>query len=330
MLDFLENKRVLFVTTKNLDYIRNTQEIELLKEKAASLAVIGSYDKSYIKRLFSVFGKLLKINIKDFDISFVGFSPQLIVPFWKKLRKKELAIDFFISLYDTFVWDRKKFKDNSLLAKYLKALDRKTLKAADYIVTDTKAHGRYFAEELGADAHKEYTLYLKANRSIYYPREQKKTPELQDKFVVLYFGSILPLQGISVILDAVHLLRNEERIYFYIVGPVNRKDRDPLDNVSYFEWLSQEELAEKISQADLCLAGHFNDQINKAKRTIPGKAYIYRAMKKPMILGDNPANHELFDEKDDGIYYVKMGDSKALAEKILELSKKDREKRGIE
>lgn len=39
---------------------------------------------------------------------------------------------------------------------------------------------------------------------------------------------------------------------------------------------------------------------------ISAKAYIYHAMGKPMILGDNPANHELFDG-DNKVTFVEMG-----------------------
>ena len=88
------------------------------------------------------------------------------------------------------------------------------------------------------------------------------------------------------------------------------------DNIAYIDWLPQEQLAQYIGQADLCLAGHFHAEIAKAKRTIPGKAYIYKAMKKPMILGDNPANRELFHQNADTVF-VEMGSAKALADAIL-------------
>lgn len=321
MLEFLKQKKVLFITTKNLDYIRNSQEIELIKKQASSWEIIGSYEKSYAKRLFYVYRKLLCVKMKEYDISFVGFAPQLIIPFWKRLRKKELAVDFFISMYDTFVCDRKKFKANSLPAKLLKKIDRKTLATADYIITDTKAHGKYFAEELGADEKKEYTLYLEADKKIYYPRIQKKEEELKDKFIVLYFGSILPLQGVPVILNAIERLKARRDIYFYMIGPLGENIKKPdSENVTYIKWLPQEELAKKISEADLCLAGHFNKDIEKAKRTIPGKAYIYEAMEKSMVLGNNQATRELYDEKDGKSYFVEMGNPEALAEKILLLA----------
>ena len=41
-----------------------------------------------------------------------------------------------------------------------------------------------------------------------------------------------------------------------------------------------------------------------------------------MILGENPANHELYSEKDPGIIFVEMGSGRKLAEKILESAEK--------
>ena len=37
MIPHIRGKKVLFITTKNLDYIRNTQERVLLEEQALSL-----------------------------------------------------------------------------------------------------------------------------------------------------------------------------------------------------------------------------------------------------------------------------------------------------
>lgn len=317
-----ENKRVLFVTTKNLDYLRNVQEIELIKETCKDITVIGSSEKSYFKRLFKVYTSLIKTKKSSFDLSFVGFAPQLVVPVFKsKLKKSPLYIDFFISMYDTLCLDRQKFKPNSLVGKLLKSIDKKTLGAADVIISDTKAHAEFFVSELGADADKINTLYLKADESIYYPRE--KSDDNPNCFTALYFGSILPLQGVDVVLKAADILKNEKDFRFIIVGPVSDKFSKPQsENIEYHDWLSQEALAEKIAQSDLCLAGHFNEKIGKAKRTIPGKAYIYRAMQKPMILGENCANHELYNDTDEGIYFVKMGDADALAALIKDIKAK--------
>ena len=43
-----------------------------------------------------------------------------------------------------------------------------------------------------------------------------------------------------------------------------------------------------------------------------------------MILGENPANHELYSEKEKGIYFVEMGSGEKLAEKIDEIKRKNK------
>lgn len=324
-MDMYKEQRVLFVTTKNLDYLRNTQEIALLKQIAKEVHVIGSHKKSYPARLLNVYWQLLRYPRKQFDQVFVGFAPQLVIPLFKwKFKNKGIGIDFFISVYDTLVFDRKRFKAHSAAARILKWIDTITIQAADHVISDTKAHGNYFIEEFGLSADKLQVLYLEADKSIYYPREQVKPERMKKRFTVLYFGSVLPLQGLDIILDAVDLLKENKNLYFVIIGPIDEKYHKPQsDTVEYHDWLSQEELADYINNADLCLAGHFNKDIYKAKRTIPGKAYIYAAMGKPMILGDNPATHELYREDMPGIYFVEMGDSKVLADTILMVAEKE-------
>lgn len=312
---------VLFVTTKNLDYIRNSQEIALLKQHAASLKIIGSSHSSYLKRLLTVWIELFKTPSKSFSVVFTGFAPQLIVPlfFWK-FRKAVLIEDFFISFYDTLVHDRQKFSAKSIFGRFLHWLDEATIRQADYIICDTKAHGAYFCEEFSADPKKVTPLYLKADTSIYYPRPKRSSED--GSFRVLYFGSILPLQGLPVILQAIDRLKDIPYLTFTVIGPIPDTMKKPSGSrIRYINWLTQEQLAEEIADADLCLAGHFHASIQKARRTIPGKAYIYEAMKKPMILGDNPATRELQNQFQVPVYYVPMGDSGALAECIRQLAK---------
>ncbi len=315
----VKDQNVLFITTKNTDYLRNVQEMKLLEKTAKSVTVLGYRDKSYVKRLVKLYFRLLFMSVKAFDAVFIGFAPQLILPFFSfKFRHQHIIMDFFISVYDTLVFDRKKFSAASVFGKLCKWLDKACIHKADEVVCDTDAHGDYFSSEFDMPRDKIRTLYLEADTSIYYPRPADKPAEIGDAFTVLYFGSVLPLQGYDVILKAMELLSERDDMMFYFIGPVkNKADAPQSDRIKYIEWLSQTDLATHIGCADLCLAGHFNADINKAKRTIPGKAYIYEAMDKPMILGDNPATHELYSEDDKHIF-VEMGSAEKLAAKILE------------
>ncbi len=41
LVSLIEGKKVLFISTKNRDYLRNVQEIRLLEEHAAEVTVIA-------------------------------------------------------------------------------------------------------------------------------------------------------------------------------------------------------------------------------------------------------------------------------------------------
>ena len=167
---YIENKRVLFISTKNLDYIRNVQEIRLIKESGAECVVIGSYSSNYFIRLFSVFIKLFLVRMARFDTVFIGFAPQLVFPFFVwKFKKVSVVIDFFISFYDTLCFDREKIKADSAIGKMIYYIDKRTLQLADVVVCDTNAHGQYFCGAYQISAEKFFTVYLQADTSIFHP-----------------------------------------------------------------------------------------------------------------------------------------------------------------
>ncbi len=321
MIASIKDKNVLFITTKRLDYIRNTQEIRLLEQNTAKYRIIGSNENRYLFRLIRVYIQLLFTSVKPFDTVLIGFAPQLILPFFAwKLGRKYRIIDFFISLYDTFCCDKRIIRPGSPLGRLLHMVDTYTLAHADVIICDTKCHGNYFVEEFHADRAKLQLLYLEADPSIYHPMSVAKPEAIKNRKTVLFFGSMLPLQGYPLILRAFYALRDRSDYYFYFIGPLPRSAKcqvQDMPNLFLQDWLMQEDLARCIALADLCIAGHFADNIEKAKRTIPGKAYIYRAMKKPMLLGDTPANHEFFTS-DQNTIFIPTGSADTITDAILQ------------
>ena len=321
LINTLSGRKVLYIATKNKDYIRIQQEINLIKKYSKEFQVIVSDKRNYLQRIIEVYKLLFFTSIKSYDIVFISFMPQMVVPFWKwKFKKKLVIVDFFISIFDTLVDDRKKVSSETMMAKVLHYIDRITVKNADFVICDTKAHGKFFSDEFGITLNKLVVLYLEADNSLYHPMRLERPEILKDKFVVLYFGSILPVQGIEVVLDAIGILKEQNNIYFIIIGPVNENYQKVIsDTVMYIEWLPQQELAKYIAYSDLCLAGHFSINVGKANRTIAGKTYIYQAMEKPIILGDSDANREIFHQEDKKIYFVPRGNGEALANQIYRI-----------
>ncbi|MGO9020218.1 MAG: glycosyltransferase [Syntrophobacteraceae bacterium] len=332
LLKITDGRNVLFITPSDADYIRNRQEINILQKSAQHLDIIAPKDihgvsPTGIMRILSINLKVLAANIKKYDVIFIGGIPQLIVPIIQfRVRKKVLIIDFFISVYDTLVHDRQVLSPPNPLSRILKKLDMNALKAADRVIVDTREHAAYFSGMFGVDPGKMTVIYLEADTQIYHPQNVERPSDLRDKFVVFFFGAMNPLQGAEVILESARLLEEHGSIAFIIIGPYEKirgfERYSKLKNVRFAaRWLPQTEIANYIAMSDVCLAGHFNAAVEKAARVIPGKAYSYLAMERPVIFGDNPANRELFSTDTKNVHFVKMGDPAALADKILELAR---------
>ena len=338
-----------------------------MEKEAAQFRVYSSEDHNPITRALHLRSKMRKIDLEGVDVVILGFLPQLITgPCIKKIakaykkngnivridnkenvvKKPDIVAEMFLSLYDTVVQDRHIFRDGGMFAALLKRMDGKTIEAADLVVTDTKANADYLAKLYGASREKFETLYLEADRKIYYGissleedypenetdnRNNEKTSK--DAVVarsVLYFGTGLPLQGTDIVLEAFNIAdkeisnQSDNNVRFTYVGSLGKIPKEEIkkaqlsDRIELIDWLPQARLARKVALADICIAGHFNPDIEKANRTIPGKAYIYEAMNKKMILGDTAANHEIFAE-DYRHIFVERGDPQKLAETIIRL-----------
>ena len=326
--DFTKNnhreKTALFTCGMEIQYPRTSPILNSLK-KYYKVREITSRHSSDIFRLLKLwvclfFEFLLQ---KKYDLIFVGYLPQPLMPLIKFFKRDQLIIDPLISIYDTLCLDRKSFKPNSLVGKLSFWFDKKSFQWADKITTDSQIHGDYFSELFNIPRNKFYTFYNGVDENIFYPRKIEKT---DDKFTIFFPSSYLPLHGLDIIIKAVKLLSDEKDIIFQMVGRgpmrsvIQKMARDlGLNNIEFIDWIPYEETPKAIAQSDICLGGHFSDN-QKAKRVISGKTFLFLAMRKPTIIGESPATQALFKHGHD-VYMCQMENEKALARAILELFK---------
>lgn len=273
--------------------------------------------KNYFVRYIKVLIKFLLKRKNDFDIIFIGFLGQPLVPIIKWLSDKPIIFDAFISMYDTVCFDRKKLKPESIGGKFLYWLDKYSCELADKVILDTSTHIDYFINEFRLDRKKMKRIYVGTDDQMFYPRGNIQN----SNFTVEFHGSFLPLQGVQNIIRAAKILENED-IKFKIIGK-GQTYRDALKlskeleikNITYVDWVKYEELPEDIASADICL-GIFGET-NKAKRVIPNKVFETIAMRRPLITMDSQAIRELLTDKENCI--LCKSDSESLASAILEL-----------
>ena len=323
--------KILFISGREPAYVRNAMMLKCLEKNGVEIIDCSDSSASYPARFLRVIPNFLSKRNASFDCVFVGFFGQPLVPIIKKLTKKPIIFDAFLSAYDTMCFDRKRFRPASLAGKFFYWLDKHSCENSDRILLDTNAHIDYFINTFGLPREKFHRIFVGADDSVFYPREVNREDKL---FRIFYYSSYLPLHGTEYIIQAAKILERNKEIEFKIVGKGPQlikmrrlARRIGITNVDFTDWIPYEELPLEIAKADICLGGHFSD-IEKAKRVIAGKTFQFIAMKKPVIVGDCPGNRELFNHKEN-TFMVKMADAAALADAILEVRNNEALRRQI-
>lgn len=312
--------KVFFACGAERDYVRNRVLVRALR-RSYTVRVRGSDSKRYPVRLASVIPRVLTATGRH-QFHVAGFLGQPLVPFMWARGMRPLVLDAFVSVYDTLVLDRGQHGTASPVARVTHWLDSWSMHKADLVLTDTPAAARFMAAEFGADPARLVPVPVGADESVFTPREH---PAGNGAITVLYLSTYLPLHGVPAVVEAAHLLR-DENVRFVLVGKgFERPKADALArkhslaNIEFIDWVPFEDLPDLIAGCDIFLGGHFSHGNEKARRVVPGKVYQGLAMQRPVILGDCEANREWFTDGETA-RIVPMADPAALAGAISELA----------
>jgi len=282
--------------------------------KAAGLHVLdcSSEKKSFLRYLVSFF-KFLKYKSKC-DVIFVGFLGQFLVPLVKLFTRKKIIFDAFVSVYQTMVFDRKKFRPNGLFSKLSRFIDEYSCRCADVVFLDTQQHIDFFASEYSLPREKLNKLLVGSDDTIMFPQDLPAN----EPFTVHFHGEFQALHGIEYIIRAAKLL---PEIQFQIMGRGRMlnaclKEAEDASNIRFLPPCGYEQLPKYIARADISL-GIFG-ATQKAQRVIPHKVYEAMACRKAIITADSPAAEELLVDGEHALF-CKPADHQGLADAIKKL-----------
>lgn len=274
-------------------------------------------------------GLQLRTQAANFDVLYVPPFRHRDVAFVRRnCAGKPVVFDPLIGNYLTRVidygwWWRRPFA-------YLR--DRYRFGQADALLFDTNAHCAWTMRKLGFDESHCYTLYIGADTHLLPDLSASRTtqyrfPSNEQPICVGFYGTLVPLQGVEVIIEAMYRLRNRTDICFELIGDHgNRADlrrlreQYPNSQAVYIDYLPFEELLSRLHRYDLCL-GIFGSSM-KAEVVIPNKVYHYAALGKPIISRDTLAMREVFTHDLDACLIA--AGSEALAEAIVALAEDPR------
>jgi glycosyltransferase involved in cell wall biosynthesis len=315
--------KVLYFGTYERDYPRNAQVISCLRRAGVEVrerheAVWDGRRDSWkagvgdAARLALAQARLLLAPREPCDAVIVGYPGHFDLPAARHAaRGAPVVFNPLVSLSDTFVDDRARFRPGTPAARALTAVDRRALRAADLVVADTRAHAQHLAELAGLEPDRVAVCLVGAEERLFRPGWAPRRP-----FNCLFVGKLIPLHGLETILAAARLA---PELRFRVVGSgqLERLLADTPANVERVPWVEYERLPEELHRAG-CALGVFGTS-GKAARVIPNKAFQALACGTPLVTADTPAARELLVDGESALL-VPPGDPEALAQALRRLA----------
>lgn len=315
---------------KQNDYVRaRTLRAALAAAPGVTVLVIRNRHRGPL-RYIEVSLKILRARWRErpdaYVITFRGYEMLLFMVM--TLTRRPIIFDEMIN-FTEWLEEHRRLKSGSLAYRLFRRCYAWLVGHCRFILADTAVHARYSAQlnRLGLERYR--VIPIGTDETVFYPRKVKK-PE--KPFTVFYYGSMLPLHGLSYLLEAAVLLKDEPGIDFRFVGgkkPAARACAAAVEagaRVSYEAWLPFEELAEAAAAADLGVGGPFGGTL-QSEFVITGKTYQFLALGTPVLIGGNQATAEFTDKLD--CLMVAQADAAALAEAIRWADKHPKELKRI-
>jgi glycosyltransferase involved in cell wall biosynthesis len=254
--------------------------------------------------------RLLRRPQGAFDALIVGYPGHADLPAARRAaRGRPIVFNPLVSLADTLVTDRARYRPGSLPAEALLALDRRAFRAADLIVADTAAHAEHLARLTGA--RRIEVCLVGAEERLFRPGWERA-----DAFTALFVGKLIQLHGLETILAAARLAP-ELRIRVVGSGQLDSLLDGRPPNVEHVPWVEYERLPAELHRAS-CALGIFGTS-EKAARVIPNKAFQALACGTPLVTADTRAARELLRDGESALL-IPPGDPPALAASLRRLA----------
>jgi glycosyltransferase involved in cell wall biosynthesis len=245
----------------------------------------------------------------QFDAVLVGYPGHLDLGAARRIaRGRPVVFNPLVSLSDTLVGDRGRFRAGSLPARVLQTIDRRAFGAADLVVADTAAQAEFF---LTLGARRVDVCFVGAEERVFRPGWDPA-----DEFTALFVGKLIPLHGLDTVLAATRLV---PELGFRIVGSgqLDRLLDERPPNVEHVTWVEYDRLPRELHRAS-CALGVFGTSA-KAQRVIPNKVFQALASGTPVVTADTPAARELLRDGESALL-VPPDDPEALADALRRLA----------
>ncbi|MEM8829547.1 MAG: glycosyltransferase family 1 protein [Cyanobacteria bacterium P01_G01_bin.19] len=229
-----------------------------------------------------------------------------------RVFNKQLIVEMYISIYDTFVKDRKLLKGKQInpesrQAQEMFARDILSLKESDYLI-HTAAHELDYWEKIFKTKVAKEKVFIAPNFNTY-SLDYKKSEHQNGTLNICWWGTFIPLHGLENILEAMKILKankidfrcnlfGTDNDLFYVYEKKIKLERldDCISLRKDLRFADNSLPQYLIDNCDLAL-GIFGNT-DKAYNTVPNKLIEALSMKIPTLTMESIALKEFFEPDD--------------------------------
>lgn len=297
-----------------VDKVRNTENIHRIKLEKVNKKSFINYIRNYFGFMFkSIFYSIFRLNKRKYDYVIVT-SPPLFVALGglvvAKIKRTKLVVDIRDIWPDSAV-SAGMLKYNGLLYKVTKKIERFIYNRADMITCVSSPMKDYiYKESKNKNIHVLYngispeTIEGNHNTIVNFTGEK-------DRIRIGYAGNIGIVQNLDIILEASHILTQNERdkdFEFIIIG--DGIERGPLEeklnelgisNITFKGTLSKSDTIRELNGMDLLFLSLIDDPV--FAKTIPSKLFDYLLNNKPIITSIKGEGKEILNELKCAIFF---------------------------
>lgn len=245
-----------------------------------------------------------------------------------KLMHKKIILEFYVSFYDTEIYDRKKYSEESKQAKKFKRIDKFAIRSADKVIFLNKSEAIYYSKILGFDLDEiNYSIIpvcvsKKPKAKLNFFKADKKIID------ICWVGTYIPLQGVDKIIAAASILKKNNIPFRITLWGDSWKKAEPyieeikkrnLENYFYInndDWGNLGKWENYIKDNCDVTLGIFGDS-KKAKTVIANKVMDGLAFKTPLVTGRSNGLNEYFDGKND--IFLTENSPQGIADAIIKI-----------
>lgn len=276
---------------------------------------------------FSISSCIAALCVKRHDILFIVNQPLTLGPVGWLIKevKKTIFIFNVQDIYPDVAVLMGVLKNRTVIA-FLRQLERFTYRKADYITVIAESFRRnLLSKGINDDKIKLLPNWIDTDEISPLGKINYFSGEgLENKFVVLYAGTIGLISGADILLACAEQLRYKSDIVFVFVGEGVLKgtlEREAefrsLDNMKFFPFQPRQMLSSMLATADVCIVSLLK---HAGETSVPSKVIAYMAAGRPVIASVDLKceTAEVIKQANCG-KVVSPGDSSALTTAILEL-----------